>query len=276
MHQSVAKQEEKPDKPRDATTSDLPTWFPYIWPRKRCHWQNKSKKTGRAKRRYNLRFANMVSLHLAQKKVAKQVSKLAKPKDSDSTTDLSTWFPYIWRPKKWQNKRKKTGESKDADLSTFTYIWQGYSVLQSEDQVKLDAFTRETEIDLVAKKNATSVIWRYFDFMVTDTEQKEVLRKTCKAKMATSRGNTPNLYQHLKQHREKYEECMTLKAQSKETAAASQPNKEQVSGTNQSTITDVFASITPYAKSSQQYKEITDAITQCLARVMIPIYTVSK
>ncbi|XP_051501698.1 E3 SUMO-protein ligase ZBED1-like [Myxocyprinus asiaticus] len=83
-----------------------------------------------------------------------------------------------------------------------------------------------------------------------------------------------NLYQHLKQHREKYDECMTVKAQiSRETA---EQNKKQPVSQTKSTITDVFASITPYNKSLQRYKEITDSITHCLARYMMPIYTVSK
>ncbi|XP_040289759.1 E3 SUMO-protein ligase ZBED1-like [Bufo bufo] len=69
---------------------------------------------------------------------------------------------------------------------------------------------------------------------------------------------------------------MTLKGQNKDTAAAALQNKEQASRTSQSIIPDVFASITPYAKSSQRHKEITDAITQCLSRDMMPLYTVSK
>ncbi|XP_057183056.1 E3 SUMO-protein ligase ZBED1-like [Triplophysa rosa] len=113
-----------------------------------------------------------------------------------------------------------------------------------------------------------------FGFRISDTEQREVLCRICKTKVATSRGNTTNLYQHLKQHREKYDECMTVKAKSsKET----EQNKAQpASRTKQHIITDVFASVTPYDKTSQRYKEITDSITHCLAKDMMPIYTVSK
>ena len=44
----------------------------------------------------------------------------------------------------------------------------------------------------------------------------------------------------------------------------------------QNTITQVFASITPYDNSSRRHREITDAITNYLAKGMVPIYTVEK
>nr|XP_055045531.1 E3 SUMO-protein ligase ZBED1-like [Misgurnus anguillicaudatus] len=139
----------------------------------------------------------------------------------------------------------------------------------------MDAEEIESDLELVAKKNSTSVIWRYFGFRVTDTEQREVLCKICKIKVATSRGNTTNLYQHLKQHREKYDECMMVKAQlSKETTEGNRA--QAVPRTKQNTITNVFASIMPYDKSSPRHKEITDSITECLAKDMMPIHTVSK
>lgn len=68
---------------------------------------------------------------------------------------------------------------------------------------------------------------------------------------------------------------MTVKAQiNKKTA---EQNKEQpVSRTKQNTITDVFVSVMPYDKSSQRCKEITNSMMHCLARDLMPIYTVSK
>ncbi len=132
----------------------------------------------------------------------------------------------------------------------------------------------EIDTKLVAKKTSTSVIWRYFGFKITDTEQREVLCKICHIRVATSRGNTTNLYQHLKHHREKYDECMTEKAQLSNVKETAEGNKAQaVTRTKQKLSTDVF---TPYDKSSPRYKEITDSITHCLAKDMMPIHTVSK
>lgn len=132
--------------------------------------------------------------------------------------------------------------------------------------------------ELVCKRNATSVIWRYFGYRLNDTEQKDVICKTCHIKVTTSRGNTTNLYQHLKQHKDKYEECKQLKAQTtsdKDEAAQNQPGTCPMKR-QQNTITQVFARITPYDNSSRRHREITDAITNYLAKGMVPIYTVEK
>ena len=45
--------------------------------------------------------------------------------------------------------------------------------------------------DLVVKRNSTSAIWTYFGFRRDDVLQTQVLCKTCRAVVATSRGNTP-------------------------------------------------------------------------------------
>ncbi|KAK1905234.1 Zinc finger BED domain containing protein 1, partial [Dissostichus eleginoides] len=62
--------------------------------------------------------------------------------------------------------------------------------------------------NLVLKKSNTSVVWKYFGFRTTDVQQKQVLCTTCVGKVATSRGNATNLYQHFKKHhRQLYDEC---------------------------------------------------------------------
>ncbi|MDF4981156.1 hypothetical protein P3565_22535, partial [Vibrio parahaemolyticus] len=45
----------------------------------------------------------------------------------------------------------------------------------------------------------------------TATLNRKTYCVSVKVKVATTRGNTTNLYQHLRQHREKYKECMREK-----------------------------------------------------------------
>lgn len=62
---------------------------------------------------------------------------------------------------------------------------------------------------LVPKRNCTSAVWEYFGFKRDDVAQSQVLCKTCLGRVSTSRGNTTNLYQHLKtQHKTEYDRCM--------------------------------------------------------------------
>lgn len=78
--------------------------------------------------------------------------------------------------------------------------------------------------------------------------------------VATTRGNTTNLFGHLSRHH---------KALCEECKARSDCRPKQ------KTILDSFASVTPYEKGSKQ-KDITDAITFHLANDMVPVNTVTK
>ena len=52
--------------------------------------------------------------------------------------------------------------------------------------------------DLVPKRKATSVIWNYFGYKKDDIDQTRVLCWQCFASVATTRGNTTNLFDHLR------------------------------------------------------------------------------
>ncbi|XP_061884799.1 E3 SUMO-protein ligase ZBED1-like [Entelurus aequoreus] len=129
----------------------------------------------------------------------------------------------------------------------------------------------EEDLVLIQKKSSTSVIWDYFGFETSDVHQKQVLCKTCRAKVATSQGNTTNLFRHLKNHhRQLHDECMTKKSGKKSTPS------DSAHCSKQTTITASFASITPYEKSSRRHKEITTAITHYIGKDMVSVNTVTK
>ena len=61
---------------------------------------------------------------------------------------------------------------------------------------------------LCAKKKAMSVIWNYFGYKKDDIDQTCVLCRQCLASVATTRRNTTNLFDHLRQyHTAQYNEC---------------------------------------------------------------------
>ena len=96
--------------------------------------------------------------------------------------------------------------------------WTGhasqYSLLHLLFFSKMASAGPEVEFgDLITNKNSTCVIWEYFRFEAADMHHKQVLCKTCRVKVATSSGNTTNLYQHLKNHHgHLHDECMTKKS----------------------------------------------------------------
>jgi len=101
--------------------------------------------------------------------------------------------------------------------------------------------------------------------------QSKVICKTCETIIATKRGNTTNLFQHLKQrHKKLHDQCMSTKSSETDKSTPQSQPSEQVS------IVQAFASVTPYEKGSKRHKEITDAITNHICKDMVPAYIVSK
>uniref|UniRef100_A0AAR2K029 BED-type domain-containing protein n=1 Tax=Pygocentrus nattereri TaxID=42514 RepID=A0AAR2K029_PYGNA len=128
------------------------------------------------------------------------------------------------------------------------------------------------EEELVMKRGASSVVWRWFGYKISDTLQTAVICKICKKQIITKGGNTSNLFHHLrkKKHPCQYEESQ----KSREESPAS-----KVSNANpgkQHSITASLESCTPYDRKSKRWKEITESIAFCLAKDMMPIQTVQK
>ncbi|XP_051520235.1 uncharacterized protein si:dkeyp-117b8.4 isoform X1 [Myxocyprinus asiaticus] len=108
--------------------------------------------------------------------------------------------------------------------------------------------------DLVPKRRSTSIIWHYFGFKTDDYMQTEVLCKTCKSRVAAQRGNTTNLYNHLKsKHKNLYQICLAEKSSSTGGSTLFPEPKQQ-------SIASGFESSTTYPAGSQHHREITEAI----------------
>lgn len=139
---------------------------------------------------------------------------------------------------------------------------------QHSDTEQTSAQPRQDE-ELVAKRGGTSVVWSWFGYKKSDTDQKTVLCKVCRRPVPTSDSNTTNLFYHLeKNHKRQYRESQKMRA----TWKASVESKSKP----QTTLKESFARGTPYHKTSRRHKEITSAITTFICKDMAPIYTVEK
>lgn len=124
--------------------------------------------------------------------------------------------------------------------------------------------------DLIPKKgNVSSVIWNWFGFVASDTEQTAPRCKVCLA-VATKGSCTTNLLQHLKQrHAAEWERCCSLRKEqdrgSPSTATTKQPS-----------VLETFTNCIPYDNKGARWKAITDAVAMYIAKDMVPIYTVEK
>lgn len=131
----------------------------------------------------------------------------------------------------------------------------------------------EVEEELVGKKNGTSLVWKYFGFKRDDVLQADVICKTCHAIVATTRGNTTNLHHHLQHNHKKL-----YKQFQEDTHAAKQPTMPSTSSKRQQqpSISRSLENATPYGTTSKRHREITNSITRCLTKDMMPICTVGK
>lgn len=132
------------------------------------------------------------------------------------------------------------------------------------------------EVELVKKTGATSIIWSWFGFKVSDSEQKNIICKICRATVTAKRGNTSNLFYHLKtKHVVEYEESQRMRAT--QTPRESSSGKKKAGSTHQQvTISQAFLKGTPYDKKSQRWTDITKSIAVHLCKDMVPFQTVER
>lgn len=98
------------------------------------------------------------------------------------------------------------------------------------------------------------VVSRYFGFLRSDKKQSSVHCKLYRVHVPTKTGNTSNLLYHLKQcHAAEYVLCKSV---------------QTPSGARATQLT--------YDKISRRHRDLTVAITYCIANDMLPISTVEK
>lgn len=129
-------------------------------------------------------------------------------------------------------------------------------------------------MELVRKPRAKSSAWNYFGFIPGPGSSKpansdDAICRLCKRSVAAKGGNTSNLFSHLKkQHPRESAEVKAVSTSERETSESQQNSHCQPQQT--------IAKLMKYSRSSRRWQQLTDAVTNFLAKDMIPIYTVEK
>ena len=129
--------------------------------------------------------------------------------------------------------------------------------------------------ELVAKKGSKkSPVWTYFGFLPNEKGEPIDLNMAicrfpnCKEKVKLSSANTSNLLRHLRNHHpQEFAKISTGTKSGEHTGKAPHP-----SSSGQTTL----SAFSPYEKSGQKWKKLTDAVTVCIAKDLLPIYSVDK
>ena len=133
-------------------------------------------------------------------------------------------------------------------------------------------------MELVLKAKTTSPVWWFFGFEAggdgnPKNEELAVCRiaSECRKKTVMVRGgNTSNLLSHLRNHHPK--EFMEVN-QARKGKGAQMATK---SSKGQASVADLIEREVKSERSSRKWKQLTDSVTFCLAKDMLPMYTVEK
>ena len=139
-----------------------------------------------------------------------------------------------------------------------------------------------SKVGLLPKPKSTSLVWDHFWFKLNETGLKlqrkdSVVCRLCKCSVEAKGGNTSNLFSHLRVHHPlKFRE---FEGHTERKDSSSQP-KATKQATNQLTgqqgIVSTLQMRQKYDKKSKKWHQLTDSVTFCLAKDMIPLYIVQR
>ena len=125
--------------------------------------------------------------------------------------------------------------------------------------------------DLRSKKSFTSPVWQYFGFKTDEDDNAKPTCKLCLKKVSAAGGNTSNLQRHLRDHHPAKAQELGKQGQGPSKSKGRQPPTQ-----GQSSISEAFSKMQKYERGGKQWQKLTNSVTHCLAKDMMPIYTVEK
>ncbi len=153
------------------------------------------------------------------------------------------------------------------------------AALLSNCSVNLASYgCKSSSVRIVPKANTVSPVWIYFG-LEADGQGKLISKeiaicRLCNSRTSTKGGSTSNLFSHLKNHHPK--DAYLKSASSKPAKSSHQPSSHQSSSSSQPTLVSVVDKLKPYNRDGKKWQDLTNSVTFCLCKDMLPIYTVEK
>lgn len=121
---------------------------------------------------------------------------------------------------------------------------------------------------LVEKKGTTSYVWNFFG-VKKDEEKDTAICRLCHKSILARGGNTSNLTSHLRNHHPKEYAAVTEAKESKK-------KKQTPEKSRQVTLPTAIERTQPYPSGSKRAQEITNALSQFIAKEMMPFNVVER
>ena len=134
-------------------------------------------------------------------------------------------------------------------------------------------------IKIVAKEKTVSPIWTYFGLEAYDDgkpiSKDNAICRLCETPVPSKGGSTSNMFSHLKcHHPKKFAELTQAIAANKLSSSNKRLSSKPSSSGPQPTILEVVNKSKQYEKNGKKWQALTDSITRCLYKDMLPMYTV--
>lgn len=138
--------------------------------------------------------------------------------------------------------------------------------------------------NIVSKKNTNAPVWTYFGLKADENglpiSKEAAICRLCFSSVSSKGGNTSNLYSHLKNHHAKehaeLKQGMAAAGNSSSSTRSRSNSQAATSSSHQPTIVAVVNQSKSYERNGKKWQELTDTVTRCLCKDMLPIYTVEK
>ena len=166
-----------------------------------------------------------------------------------------------------------------SDLSPDLSETEAVECSETESDERSEETQQSNSVQLVAKKNTKSKVWKYFGFVPNEdgsgpSDSDSPKCKLCLKNVSARWANTSNLLNHLKLHHiSEYREV--ARAQSSiPTSRSSRRDKFKKDG--QQTLEQCVEKVKKFSTNSKEHRKLNEAVTNCLVRGVMPVYTVDK
>ena len=126
----------------------------------------------------------------------------------------------------------------------------------------------------MAKIGTKSIVWDYFGLEKGKDgkaiDEGKVVCRSCRKHVMAKQGNTSNLLTHLRIYHSK------LHSEVKAAMTKGSKPPAQTTLANQPTLAEAVENSQKYERKGKKWRDLTDAVTYCIGKDSLPVYSVEK
>ena len=150
---------------------------------------------------------------------------------------------------------------------------------ETEGSEESEADEQEADVSLVPKPRTKSAVWNYFRVESDSDGQPSNLSKLvctkCLTAVSAMHGNTSNLFTHLRR-KHPLLFAQVCNKRSRKKSGTTKRTAEPSGSEDQPTIVHAFSQNQKYERKSKKWQKLTNVVSRCIAKDMLPMAIVEK